>query len=97
MFDYLLAWTFVWMVTAFDAAFAWVNRQTFSEWEMNPVAVAMNEWGGMQSVVGFRLLTVACCCLVITLAKKRFRNTATGVVTLVHVGLLAVYIVGFVR
>ena len=97
MRDYFLPWTFVWVVTVFDAAFAWVNRRTFEHWEMNPIAVALSQWGGMPCVVGFRLLTVACCCVAVTLASKQFRDTATGVVTLVHLGLVGVYVVGYLR
>ena len=31
-----IAWVFVWVMAVFDAAFAYANRETISEWEMNP-------------------------------------------------------------
>ncbi len=97
LFFFVAAWVFVGLVTLLDTGFAWVYAQSFSEWEMNPLAVVLARWAGIHGVLGFRLFSVACCFLVIGLARKQIRTLATSFITLVHAGLLMVYIVGFAR
>jgi len=87
----LFMWAFGWVVTVFDAGFAWVHRQTFSQWEMNPVADSLTERWGIGAVLAFRLFTVAWACVIIRLARHRLRSLATRFVFAVHVALLLVY------
>jgi hypothetical protein len=87
----LVMWAFVWGMTVFDTGFAWAYRQTFNQWEMNPIAAALAAHWGLAAALSFRLVTVAGGCLVICLARRHVRWTATTLVFAVHFALLVVY------
>jgi hypothetical protein len=87
----LVMWVFVWVMTAFDTGFAWAYRQTFNQWEMNPIATSVAAHWGFHAALCFRILTVGGGCLVICLARRRVRWFATSFVFAVHLGLLLVY------
>lgn len=36
-----LAWVFVWVMAVYDAAYAYANRDTIAEWEINPLVMKL--------------------------------------------------------
>jgi hypothetical protein len=56
---FLLAWTFILGVAAYDTYFAWRYRAIFLNWEMNALACWLAQVGGLGVVFAFKALGMA--------------------------------------
>lgn len=74
-------------MTGYDVAFAWDNAATFSQWELNPVAV----WLGLPLATALRVVSVLACQVLLALSDFCVATWGTVVVGLIHLALLAFY------
>ena len=88
MIFYNVSWLIILLVSFVDSLFAIIHRDTFQEWELNPLARII----GVYFAVLFRIITVLFGYFVIKEAKEPLRSLATSVVLLIHAALLLVYI-----
>ena len=95
---FLLAWTFVFAVAAYDSYFAWCNRSTMAEWEGNPLACWCVVRWGLTPVLAAKGLGLVFACLVVALALRRGRSwvatALTAVTAAAHACLAAIYLLG---
>jgi hypothetical protein len=56
---FLALWALVFSVALYDGQFAWNLRTTFLEWELNPLAIALCQYGGMASLFGVKYTGLA--------------------------------------
>lgn len=93
-----LAWTLVWIIAIIDVTFAYLCRQTFCEWEMNPVAVLVCRNIGIWGVIVFRFVilgavtTIFCVAVRSKKCRPAFTYTLLAVWVFGHFALLVYYI-----
>ncbi len=87
-----LCWTFVFMVTTYDIAFAWEYRELITMWEDNPIALLMIDQVGLIPTLSFRALTIIFAFIVISLSKPRIQVIGSLAVLAAHVYLLCLYL-----
>lgn len=54
-----LLWSFATFAASYDAYFAWQHQVDFETWEMNPFICWLVSVGGLQAVIGFKVVTTA--------------------------------------
>ena len=52
----VIAWTFAFLVAAYDSCFAWMYREVLPSWEMNPLVLWTAARVGLLAVIGFKLM-----------------------------------------
>jgi hypothetical protein len=52
-----LLWSFTTFAAAYDAYFAWQHQAGFETWELNPFVCWLAAVGGLQTVIGFKVVT----------------------------------------
>jgi hypothetical protein len=94
---FLLAWTFVILVAAYDSFFAWDHRDQFALWEMNPIACWVARLFGLGAVLLVKIATIAFGASVATYCHQR-RHSLEAPYTLVvgglHLALSVHYLIG---
>ncbi len=88
---FLPIWLFIFAVAVLDAGFAWVNRDSMTTWEMNPIMRMLVGTHGPMAAIATRLLSVVFGLVVAALAQRIWRALATGLIGGAHLALLAVY------
>ncbi len=84
-----IAWLLIFAIMAFDVWFAWHFALFFQDFELNPLA---RHFGLVNSLL-FRMATVCVACPLILSMPERKCVIATTVVLVVHMLLLAWYVV----
>jgi hypothetical protein len=94
---FVLAWTFVILVAAYDSFFAWDHRDQFAFWEVNPVARWLDQLFGLAGVLVVKIIALAFGALVAAYCQQRRHRLAapyTLLVSGVHLALSVHYLVG---
>lgn len=81
------AWLFSLSVAILDVAFAFHHKETFPQWEANPVAAYMGFW----PAVAVRVATMAAALSLYFALPPRPGRTLTWAVFVVHLFLLVYY------
>lgn len=87
-----LMWLFILSVTLYDCWFAYTNRATILEWEINPVGLLMISNFGIWSALAFRVFSILFGFVVIQFADQQLRYFATCFVFLFHLALALIYL-----
>jgi hypothetical protein len=97
---FVAAWLFVFLVAGYDVYFAWVNREGFHVWEMNPLARWAAELCGLGVVFGIKAALVVFAALVAAYCyrcRHRLLTPYTAFVSGVHLCLSIQYLIGHLR
>jgi hypothetical protein len=86
----ILAWVFVVAVALFDCGFAWCYRDTFSQWETNPLMMSFDPL----VAIAFRAGSVVFALGVIPFTTRGFRMVATCIILAASLYLAGVYLWG---
>ena len=93
--EFVLAWSFVAVVCAADASFAWRHRETFACWEGNALALALHAWVGVAGVLAYKVASVAAVFVWASLqGEGRVRRVLTAVALYLHCLVVASYALG---
>jgi hypothetical protein len=87
----LVAWVFILGMTVFDCYFAYQNRATISEWELNKLALWVIVRFGFGVIVAYKAVLFALL-LVVIRQSQRLLNWTTAVLVVAHLVLLTMYL-----
>ena len=83
---FTFSWIVIGLVTLFDVGFALAHKESFSQWELNPLARSMGIYGAS----AYRIVSVLLAARVIS--KSQWKWGATIAVLLIHLGLVGWYV-----
>ena len=82
-------WGFIVAVAIADVYFTWQCQSTTLQWELNPVAVRVFQWGGVVGVTLYRVAVLAYAAAM-SCVKTRFTWLVTPVWGAMHIYLLII-------
>jgi hypothetical protein len=93
-----LLWSFTTFAASYDAYFAWQHQAGFETWELNPFVCWLAAVGGLQAVIGFKVVTTVFAMGLGFLCRWRqhwLERPLTLVVASIFLGLSVYYVAAF--
>jgi hypothetical protein len=90
----LLAWSFVFIIMAWDIAFTWHYRTEVAVWECNPIARCLYTAFGVETMIGWRIVST-CYAAVVGNIKVRLAKVLTAIAVAAHAFLFVKLLIGW--
>jgi len=93
-----LLWSFTTFAATYDAYFAWQHQVDFETWELNPFICWLAAVGGLQAVMGFKVVSTAFALALACLCRWRqhwLERPLTLTVATIFLGLSVYYAINF--
>jgi len=91
-------WSFITFAAIYDAYFAWQHQAGFETWELNPFVCWLATVGGLETVIGFKVVTTVFAMALGYLCRRRqhwLEMPLTLSVASIFLGLSVYYIAAF--